>query len=92
MAGIANLKDVIKLIEVIGTEIGAQVTADGFQPGDLLAFLQSEKFEKALKDTLDQWEQILPESQDIGILEGFELAKDLKQTVNAIAKAFTKKG
>lgn len=90
MAGITNLKDVIKLVEVIGTEIGKVVSLDGFQPGDLLAFLQSEKFEAQLKVALEGWEQILPESQDVGILEGFDLAKDLKQAVSAIAAAFKK--
>jgi hypothetical protein len=87
MAGIKNIKDVLDLIEVIGVEIATAVGKDGFQPADLVVFLNSESFNAKIQEAVLGWEQLGDEATDIGIIEGVELAAKVKNVVSNIAAA-----
>lgn len=82
--GIQNLKEVLALVFTVAVAIVREIKKDGFQPQDLLAFLQSKDFEKVLKPAIDDIGQVGNEASDIGYLEGFELARYAYAWINDV--------
>lgn len=84
---IKETKEMLALVKVIVTETCKAVKAEGFQAQDLVAFLQSPEFEPKLQEAVEGVEQIPAEIDDVGILEGVSLAKELAGIVTAAMAA-----
>ena len=89
MPGIQNTLEFLDLFRAIGVAIARKVKEDGFQKSDLLAFLKSEEFEKAVEPAIKDANLVIPELQDLSWFEGIKLGRhsyDIVQDVLAELK------
>lgn len=73
MTGINSLKNLIGLSFSLVTPIVKEVKKDGFQPTDLIAFIDSEDFKGHVKKLTEDWRDIPSEIKDLNAIEGVEL-------------------
>ena len=92
--GVKETKDVATLGKVVTVAILKEAAKDGFQWGDLGAFLKSPDFEKAVAEAVVGIEVVPSEMAELGVLDSVELGKHVygctMEVVDAF-KALTKK-
>lgn len=84
--GVDNVKEVLELMFLIVTPILEEIKKDGFQPSDLLAFLDDPAFRDHLVAAVVNINELPSEIKNIGMLETFELGRFLINEIRGIIK------
>ena len=90
MAGIKNIQEIQKLGEVVMISIVEEIAKDGFQKKDLLAFMRSPEFYKAIGPAVDDIGEIGSELADLDMAEIGILARESFETLMRLVEAFKK--
>lgn len=84
---IKNLKEVLALLQLLTTETCKAIGKDGFQPKDLLAFLEAEDFNEKLQAAMEDFSEVAGEAMDVGLLEGIDLARTAQRIITEAVAA-----
>jgi len=80
--GINNIKEILELLFLISVPIINEIRKDGFQPSDLMAFLEDPDFREHLISMVTEIGEIPHEINKVGPIETFKLGKFLLNVID----------
>lgn len=88
--GTKETKEVLTLGKVVTVAIAKEVAKDGFQKEDLVAFMKSPEFEKAVVDAVVGAELVPAEVTELDVFDGLSIAKHSYECAMEVVGALKK--